>query len=327
MWQGADRIEMDGKRAVAFTLVLLLAVAITSGVIHKARVQAQTQPKLEEFLTRLEEVYRGIRDLEAVVTIVSQKLPEGKERGASRLKIGALLGQGVLRVEFLDPPGMRGQVYTLKGNVLSQYIPVNNMIIIQEITEAHLLYPLLESLNLDLLSIVHRLQEEGFSLRLTQEIALPKRELRLRVITVGELARTGLAPSPPSLSLGLSISVSGASAPGLEAADSELEIELALTLKVGALQVGDYILEAVPSEAVELRGLGRRMERQLIWVDPLTFMPKRLETYLAREVREKLRRERHITVINEIKLNSGLTEKDLLALPRDARILDRRTKP
>lgn len=252
------------------------------------------QPEFREFLQRLKAVYAELEDLQAIVTIL-EITPEGREKEWARVRIATLVKQKILRLEFLDPPEMRDQVYTFDGHILSQYIPVKKAIIVQEITEQHSLYPLLESLNLDLEEIVARLQQEGFSLALSQQITSLALQLELDLgITVAELA-AGRSPSPSPLSLSLR-----------EPAGAE---DFPLALKVSAWQLGDYLLEASSLSSEEL-----------IWIDPVSLIPRRIEVR-TREVEGKKKEGIWIYLMSEAQLNRGLTAIELLALPKDAQII------
>ncbi len=261
----------------------------------------QQQPELQAFLQQLKAVYAELEDLQAIVTIL-QITPEGKEREQARVRIATLVKQKVLRLEFLDPAEMRGQVYTLDGHLLSQYIPVNKTIIVQEITEQHALYPFLESLNFDLEEIVARLQGEGFSLVLSQQITSPALPLELDLgTTIAELA-AGRPPLPSLLSLSLR-----------EPAGAE---DFPLALRVSAWRLGDYLLEATSPQMQ--KGLS---SRELIWIDPADLVPRRVEVHLLREAEGKIKEETTIFLVREVQLNHGLTEEELLALPKDAQII------
>ena len=281
---------MDKRVLLLSTLLLLL---------FTPPLPAQ-QAEFQNFLQRLKEVYSSLQDLQATVTI-KQLIVGGKEKDVGQVRIGTLVKQRVLRLEYLEPPEMRGQVYTLKGYILSQYTPVINTIIVQEITERHLLYPSLELLNFDLEGIVARLQEEGFSLTISQRITplAPAPELNL-TNTISGLAG-GYSAQPLALDLSL--------------ARHGIEIEgLPLDIRVSGWELGDYLLEAVPAQEGPV-------SRELIWIDPLDLIPRRVETHRLRPLDGKTREEVTIYLISDVKINQGLTEEELLALPKDAKII------
>jgi len=263
---------------------------------------AAAQIELQEFLQRLEGVYSGLQDLQATVAI-KQAVGGGREKDVSRVQIGTLVKQKVLRVEFLDPKEMRGEVLTLKGYQFSQYLPVTNTIYVQEITEKHMFYPLLEFLNFDLEGLVARLQKEGFSLSVSQRIvpSVPTAELDL-ANTVSGLA-AGHSASP--LALGLSL------AAGVQ--------RLLLGIRVSGWKLGDYLLEAIP----KVEG---PVSKELIWIDPLSLIPRRVETHYLRQAEGKAREEVTIYLISDVRINQGLTEEELLAMPKDARIVHASSK-
>ncbi|MFQ6116974.1 MAG: hypothetical protein ACE5LQ_01765 [Candidatus Bipolaricaulia bacterium] len=273
------------RKVLSLLIVVLFAITVAAEI------------ELQEFLHRLEEAYSSLQDLQATVAI-KQSVGGGKEKDVSRVQIGTLVKGKVLRVEFLDPREMRGEVLTLKGYQFSQYLPVTNTIYVQEITEKHMFYPLLEFLNFDLEEIVTRLQKEGFSLSVSQRIipSAPTAELDL-VNTVSELA--GGHPASP-LALGLSL------AQGAE--------RLLLGIRVSGWRLGDYLLEAIPREEGPV-------SKELIWIDPLSLIPRRVETHYVRQVEGRARKEVTIYLISDVRINQGLTEEELLALPKDARIV------
>jgi outer membrane lipoprotein-sorting protein len=278
--------------------LLVLLSLLAPLVLGQHQQPPQLEPELRAFLQRLKAAYAELEDLQAIVTIL-QITPEGKER-ETRVRIKTLVKQRILRLEILDPPEIRDQVYTLEGRLLSQYIPVSKVIIIQELTEQHALYTYLEWLNFDLEEIIARLQEEGFSLTLSQQITSPALPLELQLgITIAGLAAGQL--HPPSL-----LSLSLREPPGVE--------DFPLALRVSAWQLGDYLLEATSSQ----KGLA---SKEWIWIDPVNLVPRRVEARLTREVGGKLKEEGLILLVREIHLNRGLTAGELLALPKDAQII------
>ncbi|MCR4403740.1 MAG: hypothetical protein NUW06_00310 [Candidatus Acetothermia bacterium] len=275
----------------------LVALAV---VLFSAWGALAQPPEFQAFLQRLKEAYVDLQDLQATVTIV-KLTPQGKEKLESRVRIGTLVKQKVLRLEFLEPADLRGQVFTLDGYLLSQYLPVNNLIVIQEITAQHPLYPLLEFLNFDLEGIVARLQEERFALGISQQLtsASLMTELDLQN-TVAALAR-GQAVEPTAIGL------------SLERVHYGME-DFPFSLTVSSWKMGDYLLEASSQQ----EGL---LSQEFIWIDPLDLIPRRVEIHLVRQLEGKVKEEVTTYLVNEIQLNRGVTEGALLALPKDAKII------
>lgn len=279
------------KRVLLLPLIVLLLLPLASPLLAQ-------QVKLQEFLRQLKEVHANLRDLQATVTI-KQVIVGVKEKDVGQVRIGTLVREKVLRLEYLQPAELRGQVFTLSGYQLSQYFPVNNLIVVQEITEGHLLYPFLQLLNFDLEEIVSRLQEEGFSLALSQRITAPQLLMELDLDnTISGLAE-GHQAEP--LALGLSLARYGAES-------------LPLGIRVSQWELEDYLLEAVPAQ----EGL---VSKELIWIEPLGLIPRRVETHRERKTDGRIREEVTIYIISEVKVNQGLTEEELLALPKDAKII------
>jgi outer membrane lipoprotein-sorting protein len=273
------------RKVLVFFVVLILFAAV-----------AVAQLELEGFLKRLKDIYSDLGDLQATVTIKQQRVGD-EEKEVSQWQIETLVKQQVLRLKCLEPAEMRGQIYTLKGHTLSQYIPVINTIIVQEITEGHLLYPFLELLNFDLEKIVARLREEGFALALSQRITLPVSALELGN-TVSQLAQ-GYPAQPLDFYSSL---------PG-----DEME-SVPLSLRVSQFKLGDYLLQAIPSQEGPV-------SKELIWINPQDLIPRRVETHRERMLNGKIVKEVTTYLVSEIHVNQGLTEEGLLALPKDAKII------
>lgn len=269
---------------------MLIAVALLA-------VTATAEIELQGFLQQLKGVYSSLQDLQATVTI-KQLIVGEQEKDVARVRIGTLVKQRVLRLEYLAPPEMRGQVFTLNGYQLSQYFPVNNTIVVQEITEKHLLYPLLKSLNFDLEEIVTRLQEEGFTLTVSQRITNVAPAMALDLVNSVSGLAEGYNFKP--LPLGLSLSQTRGGLP--------------LDIRVSRWKMGDYLLEAIPAKEGPV-------SKELIWIDSLSFIPHRVETHRLREVNGKVREEVALYLISDVEINRGLSTEKLLALPKDAKII------
>lgn len=255
----------------------------------------------QEFLQRLEETYADIQDLQALVTS-KEFVPSGRERTATKIEIKALPRKDILRVELLEPSEIRGQIYTINSTELSQYIPVNNVIVKTDIAKIGL--PL-EFLSFDLEAIIERLAAEGFSFRVWQEIEPPTREpitLDLDDSITAIISGLPTVLNLTGLSLSHCLSSQGA---------------LPLALRVSNLALGSYVLEAVPQEV-------QVVTRQLVWIDPSSLLPHRLETYSLGKYKGEVQELVRVTIIEDIKIDQGLTEEKLLTLPRDAEVIDTR---
>jgi outer membrane lipoprotein-sorting protein len=242
---------------------------------------------IEDFLERIDKAYAKIDDLQAVVTITQVGTDE-----VTKVVIKALVRKNVVRIEYLKPPKMKGQIFTLEGNLLSQYIPVSNIIIKKELTVTGIPFDIF---NLDLSSAIRKLATEEFALKVTKEPLLitPLTTQTIEDILGGEIL-------PLTISLSLPLNLKG---------------HRLLTIEDIALQ--NYIVEVVPLEI-------KAFIRQLIWVDGISYLPFKTKIYRSVMIDEEIQEVVIVTIIESLIINQGFTQEELLSLPEEARIIDTR---
>ncbi len=95
-----------------------------------------------------------------------------------------------------------------------------------------------------------------------------------------------------------------------------------MSLRLSEIELGDYLLEATIPPGLVREEMGFQLHRELVWIDADSLLPRRVETYLLQDGREGV----IIAKLESIRINQGLTEEEILAVPRDAEILDYRGK-
>lgn len=118
-------------------LILMLIPILTVG-----RLQVDPSPTIEtaeELYQATSKAYAGITDLNALITIRRPLLPiESAPEQEIQLRIMMIWGERVIRVEYIKPNLLRGQIYTLDGDLFSQYLPLNRTIIRTRLSEREL---------------------------------------------------------------------------------------------------------------------------------------------------------------------------------------------
>lgn len=91
---------------------------------------AQEIDNTEEFISTMEEKYGGIDDLTASVKMMVEP--------PLQLKLWAITDTRLLRLEYMEPPQMKGQFFLLKENFLYQYMPARDLIIKKDLTQENI---------------------------------------------------------------------------------------------------------------------------------------------------------------------------------------------
>jgi len=272
--------------------VLLIISSIITQLLFMLALQ-QAGLEQQYLLSQLSEIYGKIEDFQALVTLE----PPLSGVRPIKLDLKVLETENILRLEYLAPRELRGQILILAGEELWQYIPVNNTIIKKDLVATNLPLELL-----------------GLNLRLALE-KLPAGDFSLRVMRGSE---TNLISSISIASLASGLPALKANALSLSIANYLSEgTVIMLTERISALASGDFILEIIPKRV-------KTWSRQLIWLDAKSLLPKRLETFLKQKTGEGS--QKIITIIESLKINQRLTRDELLRLPQDARIIDTRKK-
>jgi len=251
------------------------------------------ETELLDLLFKLEKTYARIDDVQAFVTI-NQIGAEGQEGRTVRVRLQALAGRAILRIEYLEPPELYGQIITLEGDELSQYLPASKTIIKRKLSPEDVMTTLLRSL--DLKTALKRLRSGDFDLKVKRSVGG----------FFGDSADMKLATSISKLSIGLRPENP------LTLSFFDYPFENALLNK----RLSDLAVEQLVLEISAKMPLAQR-----IWLDPQTLFVRRLETQLFLKFAGKTREIKIIADIESMHINANLTREKLLVLPQDARVI------
>lgn len=251
------------------------------------------QTDVQDLLWRLGKTYAQIDDIQASITI-NQIGAAGQEGKAVRVRLQALAGRAILRIEYLEPPELYGQIITLEGDELSKYYPNSKTIIKQKLTPEDIMTSLLRSL--DLKTALKYLRSGNFSPKVKRRVGgflENSRDIKLDM-SISKLTMELRAHNPLNLSL----------------FDYPFENTL-LKKKLSDLAVEQLVLEIS----------SKTLLAQKIWLDPQSLLVRRLEAQLFLKSAGQIRAIKIIADVDRMYINQNLTRGSLLALPEDARII------
>jgi hypothetical protein len=236
-------------------------------------------------LWRVQTAFSRIKDLEAVLAVADGEGNDRLLRLLVRLKAEPDLA---LSVRYLEPESVRDELFTVSRDLLSHYLPQQNVVVIKRWV----------GLPLATLGLA------GFDLSgLERDWRAGK--VRLRVLREASGSSDDLSVS----SLGVAESIGTWTQTGSQSADAvTAEAERASSsfagipeeAEQGSVQ-GRLILEATDAASGQLS--------RVIWVDRETFLVAKVTSFADG------RRTSTISV-ERITLDQGLTEQDILAVPR-----------
>lgn len=253
------------------------------------------QAEVVDLLSRLEKTYARIADVQALV-VINQLSEEGQEGRTVRVKLQALVGRGILRIEYLEPLELYGQIITLEGEELAQYLPESHTILKMKLSPSDVVTRLLRSADLKT------------ALRYLRSVDAELEVRRNGVGLFGDSATMTLKPSVSRLAQG-------------PYAGSPLALSLAdYPFQHTLLEKRVYDLTS-EQLVIDVRSKTYTQLAQRIWLDPQSLLVRRLETRLFLRFGGKLREIKIIADLERISINQNLTREDLLRLPADARII------
>ncbi len=228
---------LHGVLVICF--VLLVFVVGLSVLTYGAEGPATT----DEFVEVVKEEYGKIEDLTASVEML------GTDPSLT-LKLWAITDTRLLRLEYLEPPQMKGQFFLLKENFLYQYMPARDLVIKKDLTQENI--PI-KAANLTPDYLLELIGSEEL------EIRLIGRPLELTFPNLKDAADLpqNTCPVDPFYTDGLSIYTKSLSE--------------------------NYVLEIVPT--VEKY----QFARQIIVFDPEDYLPVDLLTYLPDDPTDPIR--------------------------------------
>jgi len=240
-------------------------------------------------LWRSRTAFSRIEDLEVVLAI-SENQPEDR---VIRMLVRLLNGPDpVMSVRYLDPATMRDELFTIDRDLLSHYLPQENLVVIKRWMGLPLTAVGLASL--DISQLERDWRAGRVNLRVIQDISGFSTDLFPTAIVLSETI-SGCQQYPP---VSICSDTEEERFPSGFAGFGEGSLRASIQ--------GGYILEVTHAQSGELL--------RMIWIDRESYLVRNVVFFANGKRTASLRVER-------VTLDQGLTEEAILALPRGVEII------
>ena len=281
---------MNNQNLILLGIGVFVGLMVVVATVDQYLLNEHDPREPEGLLWRSNTAFSRIKDLEVVLEVVDT---EGEDR-IFRMLVRLLNGPDpVMSVRYLDPVAMRDELFTVNRDLLSHYLPQEDLIVIKRWIGLPLAAVGLASLNL---SQVEKDWRAG--------------KVRLRVIQdisgfSADLFQTSIVPSEtisgcllhPSFSICSNTQEQDQFLRGFAGFEEG---------SLGGSIQGGYILEVTHARSGELL--------RMIWIDRESYLVRKIVFFANGKRATSLRVER-------ITLDQGLTAEEILTLPRGVEII------
>jgi len=281
---------MNNQNLILLGIGVFVGLMVVVATVDQYLLNEHDPREPEGLLWRSKTAFSRIKDLEVVLEVVDTEAEDRIFRMLVRLLNGP---DSVMSVRYLDPVAMRDELFTVNRDLLSHYLPQENLIVIKRWIGLPLAAVGLASLNL---SQVEKDWRAG--------------KVRLRVIQdisgfSADLFQTSIVPSEtisgcllyPLFSICLDTQEEDQFLSGFAGFEEG---------SLGGSIQGGYILEVTHARAERLL--------HMIWIDRESYLVRKIVFFANGKRATSLRVER-------ITLDQGLTAEEILALPRGVEII------
>jgi len=285
---------MNSQNLILFGMGLFVALIVGVVTVDQYLLDEHNPMEPAGLLWRVETAFSRVKDLEAVIEATQSEQAEN----TIRMRIWYLsTPQPTLRVRYLDPPALEGEIYTVDRDLLSHYVPKDNLTVIKRWVGFPLSQIGLECLNVETLENEWRAGK--VTLRVVQNT--PQFEsfsfpdaLCVRETISGrrEPEAFSLCATGPTATVSMAL---GASVSGVDRDTSVNTIPGGFILKVYDAKTGDLT--------------------RMLWVDRETFLVKQVVLFSADGKRTTS------LYASQLILNQGLSAQELLLLPRGTEVI------
>jgi len=281
---------MNSQNLVLLGIGLFLALIIAVTAVEQYLLNEHDPMEPEGLIWRSKIAFSRIKDLEAVLEVAES---EAEDR-VVRMLVRFLNGQDwAMSVRYLDPAELRDEVFTIERDLLSHYLPQENLIVVKRWIGLPLTVIGLASF--DLSQVEKEWRAGKVRLKVKQDIPWFGVDLFSSPILLSETL-AGCSRSEPS-SVFLNTHVEDPYLPGFSRFEG--------MVSGGPIQ-GGYILEVTDAQSGELV--------RMIWIDRESFLVKKV-VFFTNGMRSTSIRMQWVT------LDQGLTTEEILALPRGVEVI------
>lgn len=119
---------MNSQNLILLGIGIFVSLIVAAVTLDQAFLAKNNPMEPGGLLARTEVAFDRIQDLEIVVNVVST----GEEKSPLRMRVWYVNGPDpAVRILYLDPSELKGQVYTVDRDLLSHYIPQQNLTVIK----------------------------------------------------------------------------------------------------------------------------------------------------------------------------------------------------
>jgi len=279
---------MNSQNLILLGIGIFVSLIVGVVAIDQYMMNEHDPMHPDGLIWRVQTAFTRVKDLEAVVAVTEEGVPT-----PTRMLVRFVSGtEEALSVRYLSPDTVRDELFTVSRDLISHYIPREELIVVKRWAG----FPL-SALGLATLTL------QGL------DSDWKAGKIRLKVVRGGVGFDAGLFRSPLELAETISGRVerapysvfTGGGAAGLVNKSFALVDERGLS----SIQ-GGFILEASDARTGELV--------RMVWIDPETFLVRKVVTFADGQRKTSIEVER-------LNLNQGLTPEEILALPRGVEVI------
>ena len=280
---------MNSQNLILLGIGIFVSLIVGVAAFEQYMLNEHDPMHPDGLIWRVKTAFDRIKDLEAVVDISN----EGGSQ-PTRLLVRLVHGtNNALSVRYLDPKPMRDELFTVSRDLLSHYIPQEDMIIVKRWAG----FPL-SDLGLSILSL-KQLESDWKAGRVDLKVIRGSAGFHVRLfnspLRLSETISGRMIYKPFSICLDEG---------GEQFIDQGIgRIEAGLG---GSSIQGGFILEASDPKTGNLR--------QMVWIDPETFLVRKVVVFSDGKRSTSIELER-------LSLNQGLTPEEVLTLPRGVEVI------
>jgi hypothetical protein len=281
---------MNSQNLILLGIALFLSLIVTAVALDRYLLSEHDPMDPGGLLWRVNTAFSRITDMETVLEVIQS----GEEEHTIRMRVWYVNGlEKTFRVLYLEPSDLKGEIYTANRDLLSHYLPKENLTVIKRWVG----FPLasLGLANFDLEQLEKDWEKGKVKLQVSQNIPRFDTPLFPDTLLLSETFAGCSQLSPFSICTG-------------EGGEDPLSLSLSGINRgtVASTIPGGFILRVYEAQT----GLLSRM----IWIDRETFLVKQVVLFVNGE---------RVTSIyaSQIILDQDLTPEELLILPRGSEII------
>jgi len=279
---------MNNQSLILLALGLFVGLIVTTAAIDQYLFSKHPPSEVSGLLWRAKTAFAHVKDLEAVLEVTES----GSETEPIRMLVRLVNSPPqALSVRYLDPPSLRDELFTVDNDLLSHYLPKEDLIVMKRWVGVPLAAIGLASL--DPAQLEKDWKAGKVIVRILQSAPSFSTDLSSTPLSVSETLSGQMAANPYPLCLG--------------AVDPMFTSFAEVSGSTGSTPIRtEHILEVRDRKSGALT--------RMIWLDSDTYFVKKI-VFFADEKRTK-------TInVQRLEIDRGLTADDVLRLPTGALII------